>query len=302
MRARILKTADELGYRVNRNARRLARGVSGLVAVVVPDITNPYFPPIVAELGRLLEARGSSMLMVNTSDDAARELAVIRRLVGDVDGFVLIAPRANLRSLQSELWQSRAVLVHRPARSLNHVLVDESQAVRELFGHLRSGGHDAVGYLGGPSDSWVNGRRGALARASAASAGIRLVDLGAHPATLVAGEAAAGTTLDAGVSAVVAFDDTLALGLMSALTTRGVRIPGDLAIASFDDLSYSVLVRPAITSIAADPSELAAAAQRMLEAASTGQLESASASVPAVLHLRASIGPVVALDSRDGTL
>jgi DNA-binding LacI/PurR family transcriptional regulator len=169
--------------------------------------------------------------------------------------------------------------------------------MRELFALLEAAGHETVGYLGGPADSWVNGRRRSLARQSAAAGGIRLLDLGVHAATPEAGALASDAVLAAGVTAVVAFDDALALGLMSELSVRGVDIPGDVSIAAFDDLNYSSLVRPGITSIAADPAQLAAEALALLSSAVAGQLEGTSASVPAVLRLRPSVGPAPVLDT-----
>lgn len=289
LRERILHTAEEMGYRVNRNARRLARGISGLVAVVVPDITNPYFPPLIKALGASLEAEGSSLLMTDSSNSADRECALIRRLAGDVDGFILVSPRASLSALQAELTQSRVVLIHRPARTLNHVLIDESAAIDHAVELLAASGRSRVAYVGGPSNSWVNSRRRTLLRASLATRGLDLTDLGDHEATIDSGQHAAAAVVVAAADAVVAFDDVLALGVIDGLTEHGKHVPDDVGVVAFDNLDQSAIVRPSISSIAADPGQIAAAAARILGASAPGQLRAISDSVEATLHIRASI-------------
>ena len=197
LRERILVAAHEMGYRVNRNARRLANGTSGLVAVVVPDITNPYFPPLVRELGRAVAADDAAVLMVDTAEEPERELASIQRLKDEVDGFVMISPRSPLQDLQSSLGRSRGVLVNRPSRTLNSVISDESLSFQELFALFATAGHRRAAYIGGPADSWVNGRRRALAEQAAAEVDIDLTVLGPFEARIESGPDAARATIDA---------------------------------------------------------------------------------------------------------
>lgn len=291
LRERILVAAHEMGYRVNRNARRLATGRSGLVAVLVPDITNPYFPPLVRELGRALSTDDTSVLMVDTAEDPERELAAIRRLHDEIDGFVMVSPRSSLQELQNALKSSRAVLVNRPSRSLASVIADESLAFEELFNLLSTQGHHSAAYVGGPADSWVNGRRRSLATGAAASVGIELTVLGPFAASVESGPEAAAAVIDSGVTAAIAFDDMLALGIGSHLRQLGVRVPEDVSLIGCDDLSIGVLQQPALSSIGIDARIVAVEAVRLLAEATPGQLAGESVSVGGRLVQRGTIGP-----------
>lgn len=290
LRSKILNVAEEMGYRVNRNARRLANGSSGLIGVLVPDIANPYFGPVLRELDRRLVSEDVAILMADTADDVEREIATVRRLAPQVDGIILISPRAGLARLQFELRHTRAVLVNRPGRTINSVILDESDAMNDLFTALVSEGHARVGYVGGPAESWVSSRRRALAKDAAASAGAEVVDLGSYVAELGSGGRAAAEVVRAQVTAALCFDDILALGVMDALSTQGVMVPRDVSVIGCDDLGISVLTRPTLSSIGADMARVAHEAAQLLAASLPGSLTAATAQVRAEFRWRDSLG------------
>jgi DNA-binding LacI/PurR family transcriptional regulator len=291
VRSKILRVAAEMGYHVNRNARRLANGSSGLIGVLVPDIANPYFGPLLRELDRCLVSDEVSILMADTADDVEREIATLRRLAPQVDGFILISPRAGLPRLQFELRHARAVLVNRPSRTINSVIIDESDAMIALFTTLIAQGHTRVGYVGGPAESWMGSRRRALAQDAAASAGAEVIDLGSYAAQLSSGVSAAAEVLSTRVTAALCFDDILALGVIDALRGDGVVVPRDISVIGCDDLGISVLTRPSLSSIGADMALVARESTGLLADSVVGALEGTTAEVKAEFRWRESLGP-----------
>lgn len=292
LRSKILGMADEMGYRANRSARRLANGTSGLVGVLVSDIANPYFGPLLRELDRCLVSEEVSILMADSAGDIEREIATLRRLAPEVDGFILISPRAGLARLQSELRHARAVLVNRPGRTVNSVIIDEFAAMNDLFAVLAELGHDRTGYVGGPEESWMSSRRRALAEQAARSAAVELVDLGSYAAELLSGERAAAAVVRSKATAALCFDDILALGVIEALRRSGVTVPNDVSVIGCDDLGISSLTRPSLSSIGADMAAVASEATRLLAASSPGSLEATAAEVQAEFRKRESLGHV----------
>jgi LacI family transcriptional regulator len=290
LRLKILSAADEMGYRANRSARRLANGTTGLIGVLVSDIANPYFGPLLRELDRCLVSEEASILMADTAGDVEREIATLRRLAPEVDGFVLISPRAGLARLQIELRHARAVLVNRPGRTINSVIIDESDAMRDLFAVAVDQGHVCVGYVGGPAESWMSSRRRALAQDAASSAGLELIDLGSHAAELESGVRAAAEVIRSKVTAALCFDDILALGVMDALRAEGVVVPRDVSVIGCDDLGISALTRPSLSSIGADMAVVAREAASLLATSVPGSLEAATAAVKAEFRWRESLG------------
>ena len=288
LRQRILATADEMGYRANKNARRLARGVTGLVAIVVPDIRNPYSGPVLHALGRALENVDCSMLVVDTGAESDREIAAIRRLGQEVDGFIFIAPRTDLPALQTALSDARAVLLHRPGSTVDSVIVDEAESIGTAMEKLREMGHRKIAYLGGPEGSWMSARRRSLIEKAADDSQLSALSLHLESDD----ELDAHAVLESDATAVFCFDDALAWALIGSLREVGARVPEDISLIGFDDLLISRLAQPSLSSIGADLSVLATTTVELFTAATRGQLSGSSHHVGSTFRARDSIGAV----------
>lgn len=264
VRARILAVAEEVGYRPNRSARVLASGRTDTIGLLVPDITNPFFPPLVRVIEQQAWLGDRSVLLVDTGEDVDREHAAISRLRGQVDGIIMISSRSPSKALRDALAGTKGVLVNRASRVLPHVIVDDSGAMGEVVDTLRDLGHREIAYVSGPADSWMNSRRQHLLTAAAEARGVRVVPLEPRPATHDGGRQAVRELLDGGCRCAVAFDDMMASGLLVGLVEAGHRVPDDVSVVGCDDIAFSSMLHPAMSSIASSPRELAAAALSLL--------------------------------------
>lgn len=288
LRTKILGIAEELAYRPNRHARGLAGGTTGMFGVTVPDIANPFFPPVVRALEKLAWQEGRSLLLVDTAESVDREEAAIGRLRGQVDGLVMLSPRAESPRLQAALGGLPAVMINRASRLLPYVTGDDASALQQVCDTLVGLGHTTIAYVSGPVDSWMNGRRFAQLHAAAKQTELKLASLGPFAASYDGGRAAARALLETDATAVVAFDDVMASGVLAELGEQHVQVPGDLSVIGCDDVAFSRLLRPSLSSIASAPDDLAGIALELLH---HPPAERRHAQVPTEFVPRESSGP-----------
>ncbi|GAA4987711.1 LacI family transcriptional regulator [Nonomuraea thailandensis] len=268
---RVMRAAQALGYQPNSVARSLKTSRTGTVGLVIPDLTNPLFPPIVRGVESVLESGGYHVWIVNTDNDAEREHAKIESLrARQVEGLIIATARLEhplLRRLHEQ--GVRMVLINRQVEhlSLPAVTGDDATGVAAAVRHLAGLGHTRIAHLSGPL-STSTGR----VRAQAFRHAVR--DLGL-PGDLVVecahwsesdGAAAlrALLTRDAAFTAVVAGNDLIALGCYDVFAERGLSCPGDVSVIGFNDMPFLDKLRPPLTTVAVPHHELGAEAARML--------------------------------------
>jgi LacI family transcriptional regulator len=255
---RVLEAAHSLGYRPNPLARSLRTRRSHTVGVLIPDLNNPLFPPIVRGLDDRLAEAGYVALIGNTDGDDERERVVFEQMrARHVDGFVLAT--AHLRSpLLAEAARAElpVVLMNRLAEdySFPSVSVDNERGIRMAVTHLAALGHRRIAHIAGPQDlsTGLSRYRGYLAAMTASG-------LPADPGLVVfAGAFSVQEGLRCcrellGVpercTAVAAGNDMLALGCYAALDAAGLSCPGDLSIVGFNDMPFIDLLRPPLTTV-----------------------------------------------------
>lgn len=229
--ARVRAAAEQLGFIPNRAASHLARGRSGIVALVVPTLDNAFFTPIIA--GAQARARESDLQLtvaVHRLDDADG-LIELERLVRQVDGCVLVAPRGPDDIVRAVGALGPTVLVDREIDGIPSIVADTATAFADLAGRLADAGHRGIAYLGGPEGSWQDRQRTA-AIAAAVGDRVTLTTLGPLPSTFAAGVATADAVIDSGATAVVPYATSIGLGLVFALRARGVASPGDILVSA----------------------------------------------------------------------
>ncbi|MFJ8826453.1 LacI family DNA-binding transcriptional regulator [Streptomyces sp. NPDC102467] len=285
-RERVLKAVDELDYVLNGPASALAAATSDLVGVLVNDIADPFFgimasavqSEIVGPGGR---AGGERLAVVcNTGGSPERELTYLTLLQrqraaavvltgGAIEDEAHVAAVANKLRRLSEAG-TRVVLCGRPPvpeTDAAALTFDNRGGARELTHHLLSLGHRRIGYVAGPQERTTTRHRLEGHRAALADAGVTESDgLVAHgPYDRAAGHAATVELLkrEPELTAVVAANDTVALGACAALREAGLRIPQDVSVAGFDDLPFSVDAVPALTTVRLPLAEAAARAGRI---------------------------------------
>ncbi|MGF0117319.1 LacI family DNA-binding transcriptional regulator [Promicromonospora sp. Marseille-Q5078] len=250
-RDQVARAAEALGYRPHPAARALTTGTTGAVGLVVPDLANPFFAAVAKGVQARARETGREVLVADTDEDVAVEREVVTRLGDRVDGLVLCSPRMPADALgdllADQVAGGRVALVNREAPGAPSVSFDIAEGVRQAVAHLRALGHRSIAYAGGPATSWSDAqRRDALD----AVAGGAVVDLGSFRPTHGGGVQAADLALAAGASAVLCFNDLVALGVLARLHARGAATPGDVSVVGFDDVAAASLVTPALTTVA----------------------------------------------------
>jgi DNA-binding LacI/PurR family transcriptional regulator len=253
-RAHVQEVARRLGYRPNRIARALPSGRTSMLAVLVADITNPYHFGLIRGAEEQARAAGRTLVLGDTRGRAALEAEHLDRLGSVVDGIVLASSRLPDADLLDLARRRPLVLHNREVAGLPSVSTDVADGVGQVVAHLAAWGHRDVAYLSGPRDAWSEQQRWAGLSAAAGAAGMTAARLGPFPPTLEGGPAAADAGLATGATALLAFNDLLAIGVLRRLEERGVAVPGTVSVTGFDDVFGADFCHPPLTTVAT-PSE-----------------------------------------------
>jgi LacI family transcriptional regulator len=264
--------ARELGYAPDPTARSLRTRRSGIVGVVIPDLTNPVLPPIVRGVEETLWRAGLASLVADTDNDAEREAVAVRELQARrCEGLVIASATrdsATVRALADD--GMAAVLVTRDVDHAGLCFVggDDAAGVHAALRHLIDLGHERIGYLAGPPDLSTTRTRLRAVRRTMAAAGLsRDLIVGPSDAyTIPAGRRAASEMLDAhrDVTAILAGNDMLAIGVYEALAEKGLRCPGDVSVVGHNDMPLVDKVHPPLTTVVIPQYEIGVAAARLL--------------------------------------
>lgn len=270
---RVLRVADELGYRPNRIARGLKTSRSHTIGVLIPDITNPLFPPILRGIEDRLDEAGYTSLIVNTDNDPGRERVYLEAMRGrQVDGFISATARLD-RELLVELAAAGTplVLVNRSLEdaSVAAVTVDDRRGIALAVEHVAKLGHQQIGHVAGPQNLSTGHRRYVGFVEEMGRAGLGIPDEHVRFAgsfTEDQGAAACAELLDAApaLTAIVAGNDLLALGCFDALEARGLTCPDDISIVGFNDMPFVDRLRPPLTSVRIPQREIGKVAADLL--------------------------------------
>lgn len=293
--ARVREVADRLQYRPSNVARSLSLGRTETVAVVVPDLANPMFQQVLRGVASAAGEGGYRVLVADTAEHAGDEERVVLDARMRCDALVLVSPRMPERALRALLPRVRpAVVVNRAPDGTTPTLeIDYADGIGQIVDHLLALGHRHLLYLAGPVESASHLRRLEALRAAAAHRGdVRLSEMPAG-ATVEAGYVVAEDVLAARPTAVVAYNDLVAFGLLARLNEIGVAVPGDLSIVGFDDVELARFATPSLTTAAVPQAELGRRAWRHLVPLLTGE-DPLPDPEPVRPHLavRASTGPV----------
>ncbi|MDB5595562.1 MAG: Alanine racemase [Hyphomicrobiales bacterium] len=268
---RIVETARRLGYRRDALAASLRTGRSRLVGVIVPDIANPVFGPILRGIESALAASGYSALLVNAGQGEAEQMRLVEELMERrVDGLILATARQNDPVLGACLSAGTpTVLVNRAEESqrASAVVSDDRAGIVLAVRHLASLGHRRIGHLAGPQDLSTGALRRAGFIAGVEELGIGAADawVAASAYTREAGEIAALELMARyDVTAIAAANDLLALGAYRACASRGLVCPRDMSIVGHNDMPLVDMVEPPLTTIRISHLRMGEEAARLL--------------------------------------
>jgi LacI family transcriptional regulator len=271
-RERVRAAVAALGYRPNIVARGLKVERSRTIGLLVPDVTNPYFPEIVRGAEDVAIRRGYILLLTNVIEDVDREVAAFEAFEDRrVEGVIACSPRLDDERLDALLRRHpAAVVVNRRTRpdAAGSVRIDHEHGARMLLRHLAAIGCRRLAVLAGPADSHAGRERLLGFDREARERGLELVpDLVVHgPPTVEGGTRIARELLerDRSIDALVGFNDLVAAGALQAAAELGRAVPDDLVVTGYDDILFARMFTPALTTVHAPTYDLGRQAATML--------------------------------------
>jgi LacI family transcriptional regulator, galactose operon repressor len=292
-RQHVQGVALRLGYRHGRAAAFPETVRTPMLALLVADITNPSNFGVIRGAEAQARAAGYTLVLGDTQENPEFEQAHAERLSSAVEGFVLAGSRLPDDDLLELAGQRPVVLLNRQVASLPSVVTDAADAGRQIIAHLTALGHRSVTYLGGPASAWIDGARWRALASSAAETGITAIRRGPFAPTLEGGSAAADIGLASKATALVAFNDLLAIGVLQRLQHLGLGVPGEVSVVGYDDIFGSDFCQPPLTTITAPVEQAGRMLIDLLLGAHDVRL-GPQVVLPAVLRARDSTGPAPA--------
>jgi LacI family transcriptional regulator len=276
---RIASAAGRLGYRPNPVAASLRKRRSTLVGVLVPDITNPVFSPIISGIAEVLGAEGYSTIIADAGSDVERQMALVEELVARrVDGLVLATVRRSDPVLEHCLAEGvPVVLVNRAddADRVSCVVSDDVAGMRLAVRHLAELGHKHIGHVAGPATLSTGHLRRVGFETAMAALKLEVPEgaiVEARAYEREEGERATTQLLQncPDLTSIAVANDLLALGAYKAVAAKRLRCPRDISIVGYNDMPLVDMVEPPLTTIRIGPREMGRDAARLLLASLTG--------------------------------
>jgi len=201
---RVIAIAEKIGYVPNHTARALSTGRYGNVALVVPDVANPFFPPLIRSAQVAAEKLDFCVFLGNSDENPEQEEKLVSRFATQVEGFILASSRLSDERIRFHASRRPLVLINRDIKGIPRVLMDSGAGVAEAVDHLASLGHKRIAYISGPKSSWSNAQRRAAVRRRAKADNLKVLTIPAQMASFQTGYFAASAILDYGATAAVA--------------------------------------------------------------------------------------------------
>ena len=270
---RVAKIAGEMGYARSSLAYGLRTGRTHTIGVVIPDLTNPLFPPIIRQIELTLADRGYIAVLADSDNDQSNEMAIVKSLkYRNVDGLIL-ATAHRLDSVVNACIDDDIplVLVNRTIDShlVTAVINDDNHGIELAVSHLVELGHKSIAYLGGPQDTSTGHDRFQafenLQRRGTFKSHSDLIQ-NCEAFTEAEGHRGFMSILEKSreFTAVVAANDLLALGCYDAMAEVGLNCPADISVTGFNDMPFMNRLSPPLTSLRISHREIGEQAARLL--------------------------------------
>lgn len=268
----VREAAKALDYRPNSMARGLKTNKTFMVGVIVPDLSNPLFPPIVRGAEEVLSRAGYTTIIADTDNDREREGESIAALrARQVDGLLVASASRDDEAVRTAVEQGvPLVLVNRRTESANvpTVTSDDRSGIEKALEHLVRLGHTAIGHLPGPAHLSTGLERARAFRHHMSELGGTLApELTVECSTysVDAGAVAARTLLDqAEPTAILAGNDQIAVGVLDVLRERGLRCPEDVSVVGYNDMTFMDKLSPPLTTVRVPHAAMGAEAAQLL--------------------------------------
>ena len=261
--AKIREAADKLGYTPNHSARALSTGRHGNLALVIPDVANPFFPPMIRAVQNEADREDFCVFLGNSDEDPRQEEKLLGRFSGQVEGIVLASSRMSDERIRAFAAIKPLALINRDVAGIPRVLIDSGSGVAEAVAYLARQGHRRIAYVSGPSSSWSNKQRRGAVKKAAAEFNLDVITMAAQVPSYEAGRRAVAFVLEGRATAAVAFDDLTAQGMLAEFREQGIAVPGKVALVGCDDV-VGAMAYPPLTTVSNRAAEAGQIATRLL--------------------------------------
>jgi DNA-binding LacI/PurR family transcriptional regulator len=263
--ARVRKVIEDVKFFPNNSATTLKYGRSSTYGLIIPDITNPFFPEFIRSFESIIVGNDQEMLMATTDFQSARMQQTIRRmLVRKVDGVALLASEIETEPFE-DLIHNRVPLVTMDRGAvgdgLSDIAINNKSGMDQALRHLKELRHKKIGYIGGSAGLTISDHR-----VDAFMHAMKRVDLVPNPEFIKIGNFRISGGITAMIelmalkdrpTAVLTANDLTAIGGMKAAMKMDISIPGDLSLIGFDDIEMADIVHPPLTTLRLPRQELA---------------------------------------------
>lgn len=247
MRERVLRVASELDY----HAVRRVDGID--VGLVVPDMINAVMSTQVSIIQEQAWRGKHRVTVASTAEEPVRERQVLESLRSHVDGLILISPRIPTSAIQAAIGSIPLVVINGATTELCPTfLLTSDTGIRQSMEHLVALGHRKLAFVPGPPQAWANNNRHAATVTMAKRFGVELTVLGNQAASIQGGLAAAASVVASGATAVITYNDLVALGVRTGARNLGVSCPEELSIIGIDDFIVAAMSQPPLTTVHLD--------------------------------------------------
>lgn len=270
---RVTGIADEMGYRCSPLAAGLRTGRTQTIGVLIHDLTNPMFPPIIRGIERSLAEQGYIAILADSANNQKNENAIVESLKSrHVDGLILATAHRRDPVVNACVEEHiPLVLVNRTidAHSVTAVINDDEFGIGLAVAHLVELGHQSIAFIGGPQNTTTGHDRYLafrnLVRAGKIKSHAELI-VNCKAFTEAAGHQGFLSILETGrkFTGVVAANDLLALGCFDAIAEFGLECPGDISVIGFNDRPFMSRVQPPLTSLRIPHDEIGVQAAKLL--------------------------------------
>lgn len=255
---------DKFDFRANPFARALQTGQTKNLGLIVADITNPTFFDIIRGAGRSAALRDYTLVLAESSESGDAELTAARRMLGTVDGLILASPRMDDEDIRILAGDKPVVVIHREIQGIPCVIPDGATGIGQAVRALTAHGHKKLVYVAGPPRSWMSERRWEGIHAACEWSSLVATRMDSTTPTLEGGRRVARAVRESGATAVMTYNDLLAIGLMQELQAAGVAVPDALSIVGFDDIFGADFTTPSLTTIRSPLGECGSLAARLM--------------------------------------
>jgi LacI family transcriptional regulator len=261
---RVVQAAAELGYVTDVVGRSLRTRRSATIGVLVPDLLNPFYPPLLRGVETGLRREGFEALIASTDNEPDRESAIVAGFKArQCDGYIIASATHDDPTVNSIVADGLpVVLVSRLSRTIvPSVVSDDARGISQAVRHLRELDHRRIAHITGPVQLSVTETRENAFRAAVPDG----IVVRAESYTAAAGEQACAILLDsADVTAILAGNDMIAAGCYAAFDRRGLSCPADISLVGINNMPLAEWLRPGLTTVAIPQEDLGAQAARLI--------------------------------------